>query len=583
MACADLVNQRFGRLTVTGDSGQRKRANVLWSCRCDCGGETTATRQQLVSGSVQSCGCLLRPYGWNKTEIGQRFGMLTVTGDSGQRLGNSVLWSCRCDCGGETTATRQQLASGKVQSCGCLPRPDGRRKNDLVGQRFGRLTVTGDSGQRDGTRVLWSCRCDCGGEITATRQQLAGGKIQSCGCAPKHDGRRRDDLVGRRFGRLTVVGDSGQRRGTNVYWSCRCDCGGERLATRQQLVSGTAQSCGCLPRAGRKAAGLSGLEYQNETCSEVLKQACADTGGDKAADTSADRLRDQEYQSLLENAKELAKLPRRHSDLTGQRFGRLTVVGDSGQRRNGFVLWLCRCDCGGWALYIRYQLTTGRAVSCGCLPRREQRAIRDLTGQRFGRLTVLELAAEREYSKPSLARWRCRCDCGNETVVTSAALVSGNTRSCGCIKNEQRANMSDYMHYSNGTCLERLVRAQKTERNKAGFRGLSLLPNGEYQAKISFQKVTYNLGYFHDFDEAVQARLDAERILHQGFIDAYNAYRSMAEADPAWAEENPFFYEVQRIDGSFTVHTNGASGGPLRSRIYMHDRENILLKGETRT
>jgi hypothetical protein len=54
----------------------------------------------------------------------------------------------------------------------------------------------------------------------------------------------------------------------------------------------------------------------------------------------------------------------------------------------------------------------------------------DLTGQRFGRLTVIE-RAEGRYTP-----WRCRCSCGNETVVISINLRRGNTKSCGCFNEE---------------------------------------------------------------------------------------------------------------------------------------------------
>ena len=119
--------------------------------------------------------------------------------------------------------------------------------------------------------------------------------------------------------------------------------------------------------------------------------------------------------------------------------------------------------------------------------------------------------------------------------------------------------MHEYMHYGNDTCVERLVRAQKNEgQNKAGFRGLSLMRGGRYRAVITFRKVHYHLGCYRDFDEAVQARLDAEETLHQGYINAYDAYQRMAEADPAWAAANPFVYEVERTDGRFLVHTNAA-------------------------
>jgi hypothetical protein len=54
----------------------------------------------------------------------------------------------------------------------------------------------------------------------------------------------------------------------------------------------------------------------------------------------------------------------------------------------------------------------------------------DRTGQVFGRLTVVEQAGRDKLKK---VLWRCRCECGNETVVVSGSLVTGNTTSCGCI------------------------------------------------------------------------------------------------------------------------------------------------------
>jgi hypothetical protein len=56
----------------------------------------------------------------------------------------------------------------------------------------------------------------------------------------------------------------------------------------------------------------------------------------------------------------------------------------------------------------------------------------DLAGQRFGRLVVLDYAD----SNYGATRWRCRCDCGNETIVASRMLRIGDTKSCGCLRRE---------------------------------------------------------------------------------------------------------------------------------------------------
>ena len=63
----------------------------------------------------------------------------------------------------------------------------------------------------------------------------------------------------------------------------------------------------------------------------------------------------------------------------------------------------------------------------------------DLTGMRYGRLTVLNREGSwyNEYGEGGFPKWRCRCDCGRETVVIGRNLKSGMTRSCGCLKKER--------------------------------------------------------------------------------------------------------------------------------------------------
>lgn len=59
----------------------------------------------------------------------------------------------------------------------------------------------------------------------------------------------------------------------------------------------------------------------------------------------------------------------------------------------------------------------------------------DLTGQRFGKLVVLERASN--SASDNKVQWLCKCDCGNTTVVRARCLMSNHTRSCGCFQKEQ--------------------------------------------------------------------------------------------------------------------------------------------------
>lgn len=59
--------------------------------------------------------------------------------------------------------------------------------------------------------------------------------------------------------------------------------------------------------------------------------------------------------------------------------------------------------------------------------------VKDLTGQRYGSLTVLERAGSTPRRE---AAWLCRCDCGRNIVIPGDSLRSWNTKSCGCFKSD---------------------------------------------------------------------------------------------------------------------------------------------------
>lgn len=120
-------------------------------------------------------------------------------------------------------------------------------------------------------------------------------------------------------------------------------------------------------------------------------------------------------------------------DLTGQKFGRLTVLYELPERKNGKIQWRCRCDCGNEKDVLSTSLTSGHTQSCGCLQKEKTSAANkrniDLVGHRFGRLVVLSRSA-------TSAKWVCRCDCGNLVEVTTTHLKTGHTKSCGCLQKD---------------------------------------------------------------------------------------------------------------------------------------------------
>lgn len=120
-------------------------------------------------------------------------------------------------------------------------------------------------------------------------------------------------------------------------------------------------------------------------------------------------------------------------DITNQTFGYLTALYPT--RINGRFAWHCRCVCGKELDVDSNSLRYGKTKSCGCKHAEliSQANIKDKTGQRFGYLTVLGPEKERVNKQ---IMWKCQCDCGNITYVSTSNLSRNHTRSCGCKTNQ---------------------------------------------------------------------------------------------------------------------------------------------------
>ena len=114
--------------------------------------------------------------------------------------------------------------------------------------------------------------------------------------------------------------------------------------------------------------------------------------------------------------------------------------------------WLCRCDCGTIKSVNTVSLRKGLSTSCGCYKIENSRTNNgkfiDETGNRYGRLVVLEQDKELSYEKHR-AYWICKCDCGNIKTVSSKCLRGGNTKSCGCILSVGEETIIHYLQNNN--------------------------------------------------------------------------------------------------------------------------------------
>lgn len=215
-------------------------------------------------------------------------------------------------------------------------------------------------------------------------------------------------------------------------------------------------------------------------------------------------------------------------DVTGQRFGSLTAVRFT-ESRNNVSYWLFRCDCGCEKEIALNNVLRGKTKSCGMAGRGHSRSKkgprRDLTGERFGRLTALYSTGEQASDGSYI--WMCRCDCGRSVAVPSSVLLSNRSQSCGCLRRERRnaafrrddvrkkheeiskkywPNTAEKMGMQDGTNLSIVTQTRPTKNSSTGVRGVFQKRPGEYVASLTFQGITHTKGGFRQVEDAAKER-----------------------------------------------------------------------------
>jgi len=170
------------------------------------------------------------------------------------------------------------------------------------------------------------------------------------------------NLTGCRFGRLTVISEAERNKKNKKMWTCKCDCGNEKIILQQSLSSGLTKSCGCLKK-------------------ELLKNRMSQ--GFETIFTK--KFLEEEH---IKNEKSLRKIAKEHG---------------------------CCVDCVRSYMKKHKVKTNSRFYN--------------ISGKKFGRLTATSLA----YTKNRCSYWNVKCDCGSTKVIKGQSLVNCQTKSCGCL------------------------------------------------------------------------------------------------------------------------------------------------------
>lgn len=207
-------------------------------------------------------------------------------------------------------------------------------------------------------------------------------------------------------------------KNNKTYYKCNCDCGEEVIIYAYEITSGKRLQC--------------------KKCSEI------------------------------------ERVNKRRIDRTNQKFGKLTILRMLYNYNNtGKTYVECKCDCGNIKIISMNNVINGHTTSCGCWEkesRYQRNHFFDITGQRFGMLTVIG-KTDQKYSNGSVL-WECICDCGNITVANYTNLKDGQVQSCGCKHNSKWETMiCDYLKE-----LNIKFSPQKRFKDCTNIQGTDMLP-----------------------------------------------------------------------------------------------------------
>jgi hypothetical protein len=231
------------------------------------------------------------------------------------------------------------------------------------------------------------------------------------------------DLSGQTFNHVTVLYPIAYEK-QGQWWLCQCECGKFFITSTGSLKAGYILSCGCkrandlVGKRFGKLIVLRRLPYKRYG-KNVFWECRCECGNITEVPTC-------HLQSGLSTSCGCSHTP----SLQGENFGKLMVISLSNKRnKKRERYWKCRCECGNITYVTTTKLQNGEIRSC----KNNCSNIVDLTGKRFGYLTVLEPGKKkRQTSGKHRIFWTCRCDCGNIVQIEGGCLRSGNTKSCGC-------------------------------------------------------------------------------------------------------------------------------------------------------
>lgn len=195
----------------------------------------------------------------------------------------------------------------------------------------------------------------------------------------------------------------------------------------------------------------------------------------------------------------------------GDVFGKWVVCSFAGVRSGKKQYWTCVCECGKMKDLCKYELINGKTTHCGCNRKKPTGYGIDLSGNRYGKLTIVSFA----YRKNRRPYWNCICDCGKTKILNGESIKIGYTTSCGCVfkkvvkevnKTHGLSNTPIYNVWS--TMRARCNNPNNKSYERYGGRGIKVCKRwgkfsnfyedmgASYEAGLSIERLKVNKGYY---------------------------------------------------------------------------------------
>lgn len=189
----------------------------------------------------------------------------------------------------------------------------------------------------------------------------------------------------------------------------------------------------------------------------------------------------------------------------------------------------------------------------------------DLSGDRFGRLTVVKVS----YKKHRKYHWLCKCDCGNTTIVAGTSLRNGQTKGCGCTRGKNRLKHGGFgtqLYSTWANMLQRTTNEKRQDYNRYGGRGITVcdewrqyenfrdwsISNG-YNDDLTIDRINVNGNYEPNNCRWVTVDVQANNKRNNILIEYNGEERTLAE----WAKTTEIRYctLLYRIRSGWSVDT----------------------------